>query len=100
MDTSADAEETVVGSRPTAPREGFTPDHPVVIAETRANAGVPAEYAWLARTFGTQEKDWKIDLRSLGRNSRGRTVETFRIQLTGGTRLDVHFDITSFHQLG
>jgi hypothetical protein len=63
-------------------------------------AGVPAEYAWLGKTFGTMERDWKVDLRSLGRNSQGRTVETFRLRLTSGTRVDVHFDITGFHQLG
>lgn len=99
MDTSTD-DSTVVGLRPTAPREGFTPDHPVVIGHATAMHGVPAEYAWLARTFGAMEQDWKVDVRSLGRNSQGRTVETFRLRLTGGTRVDVHFDISAFHQLG
>ena len=100
MDGSTDSDQTVVGTRRTAPRAGFTPDQPVVIAATSAMAGVPAEYAWLSRTFGTIERDWKVDLRSLGRNSQGRTIETFRLRLTGGTKVDVHFDITDFHQLG
>jgi hypothetical protein len=99
MDTSTGTDSTVAGLRRAEPLEGFTPERPVVIAATSPMSGVPAEYAWLARTFGTMERDWKVDLRSLGRNTQGRTVETFRLRLTGGTRVDVHFDITGFHQL-
>jgi hypothetical protein len=44
-------------------------------------------------------QDWKVDLRSLGRNEAGGTIETFRLHLKGGARVDVHFDISSFHQL-
>ncbi len=99
MDTSTDTDATVAGSRRTAPHEGMTPDQPVVIEATTAMAGVPAEYAWLSRTFGTLERDWKVDLRSLGRNAQGRTIETFRLRLASGARIDVHFDISSFHQL-
>ena len=100
MNARADTDETVVGTRPAMPREGFTPELPVQIAATSAMAGVPAEYAWLAKTFGAMERDWKVDLRSLGRNSKGRTIETFRLRLTSGTKVDVHFDISNFHQLG
>ena len=100
MDTSTDTDQTVVGPRRTAPREGFTAEQPVVIAATTAMAGVPAEYAWLAKTFGTIERDWKVDVRALGRNSLGRTIETFRLRLTSGTKVDVHFDVSDFHQLG
>ena len=100
MDTSTDTDDTVAGKRQAAPREGFAPDHPVLIAATNVMAGVPAEYAWLAKTFGALEKDWKVDLRSLGRDKQGRTIETFRLRLANGTRLDVHFDISGFHQLG
>lgn len=99
MDGSTDTDDTVVVTRSAAPREGFSPELPVLIAEASAMAGVPAEYAWLARTFGTMERDWKVDLRSLGRDAQGRTIETFRLRLSGGTRVDVHFDIGSFHQL-
>jgi len=94
-----DGDDTVVASRP-MPREGFTAEMPVVITASTAMHGVPAEYAWLTKTFGTIERDWKVDLRSLGRNSRGRTIETFRLRLTSGTKVDVHFDIGAFHQLG
>lgn len=100
MDTSTGSDSTVAELRTdSAPRDGFTPERPAVIAATTAMAGVPAEYAWLAANFGTLERDWKVNLRSLGRNSQGRTIETFRLQLKGGAKVDVHFDITGFHQL-
>ena len=100
MDTTDGTLDTVASLRQGAAREGFTQDTPAVIAATTPMAGVPAEYAWLARRFGTLDVDWKVDLRSLGRNDAGRTIETFRLRLASGARLDVHFDITSFHQLG
>ena len=100
MKPSTDSDATVVGSRPAVQPDGLTAEKPVVITAASAMAGVPAEYAWLAERFGTLERDWKVDLRSLGRNSHGRTIETFRLKLTGGNKVDVHFDITSFHQLG
>jgi hypothetical protein len=101
MDTSSTGSDSTVAElrSDAAPREGFREDTPVVIDASTPAAGVPAEYAWLAGRFGTLERDWKVDLRSLGRNSQGRTIETFRVQLKGGARFDVHFDITSFHQL-
>ena len=80
-------------------REGLSAQSPAVIAATTVNAGVPAEYAWLDRQFGTMGQDWKVDLRSLSRDSQGRTIETFRLQLKGGAKIDVHFDISGFHQL-
>ena len=70
-----------------------------MIDATTSMAGVPAEYAWLKKRFGVQEQDWSVDLRSLGRNDQGRTIETFRLKLKGGAKIDVHFDITGFHQL-
>jgi hypothetical protein len=78
---------------------GATPDTPILIPAATAFAGVPAEYAWLQEKFGRMEEDWIVDLRSLGRNGQGRTIETFRVRLRSGKRIDVHFDITSFHQL-
>ena len=82
-----------------ASREGLTAPTAVVIDATTSMAGVPAEYAWLKKRFGVQERDWSVDLRSLGRNEQGRTIETFRLKLRGGAKIDVHFDITGFHQL-
>ena len=93
---SATAPEAVADD---ATRDGRSPRTAVVITATTAMAGVPAEYAWLTRRFGTMGQDWTVELRSLGRNEAGSTIETFRLQLRGGARVDVHFDISSFHQL-
>jgi hypothetical protein len=91
--------DNVAALRAVASREGSSLKTPVMIAATTVQAGVPAEYAWLKNRFGVQEQDWKVDMRSLSRTPQGRTVETFRLLLRGGTPVDVHFDITSFHQL-
>lgn len=99
MDTTNGTLDTVASTLQAAAREGFSLDTPAVIAATTPMAGVPAEYGWLARRFGTLDRDWKVDLRSLGRNVSGRTIETFRLQLANGAKIDVHFDITSFHQI-
>ena len=82
-----------------ASSEGLSLQAPAVISATTPSIGVPAEYAWLKQRFGTMGQDWKVDLRSLSRDAQGRTIETFRLQLQGGAKIDVHFDISSFHQL-
>lgn len=90
------AEQDDTGTRPVP---GLSPLTPVVINATTPMAGVPAEYAWLRQKFGPIDEEWSVDVRSLGRNARGRTIETFRVRLKSGARIDVHFDISGFHQL-
>ena len=58
----------------------------------------PDQHVALRASFRL-ETATEVDLRSLGRNGEGRTIETFRLRLRGGAKVDVHFDITSFHQL-
>ena len=89
-----DDDETIAISR-----QGLSPRTPVVIAATTIMAGVPAEYAWLKQRFGVMDQDLSVDLRSLGRDEKGRTIETFRLRLKDGVKVDIHFDISSFHQL-
>ena len=106
---SRSPDSSLGGTRPAAaagaaqtsagPGDGATPLSAVVIGATTSMVGVPAEYAWLKKRFGVQEQDWTVDLRFLGRNERGCTIETFRLRLKGGVKVDVHFDISSFHQL-
>ena len=91
--------DNVAAPSAVASRDGLSQQTPVVISATTVQAGVPAEYAWLKSRFGVQEQDWKVDMRSLSRTPQGRTLETFRLLLRGGKLVDVHFDITSFHQL-
>ena len=83
----------------TRPVPGLSPLSPIVITASTPMAGVPAEYAWLRQKFGLIDQEWSVDLRSLGRNAQGRTIETFRVRLKNGARIDVHFDISAFHQL-
>lgn len=92
-------EEAARDEASTRPVPGLSPLSPIVISAATPMAGVPAEYAWLRQKFGPIEQEWSVDLRSLGRNAQGRTIETFRLRLKSGARIDVHFDITAFHQL-
>jgi hypothetical protein len=77
-------------------REGSSLHRPVLICATAAHIGVPMEYAYLEKEFGGMGKHWTVDLRSLATNFHGRTVETFRLALADGTKVDFHFDVTSF----
>lgn len=77
-------------------REGTSSHRPVWICATAAHIGVPMEYAYLVEEFGVMGQDWTVNLRSLATNFHGRTVETFRLALADGTRVDFHFDVTSF----
>lgn len=86
-------------SGPARAGDGRTPQTPILIDAASSMAGVPAEYAWLKQKFGVMEVDWTVDLRSLGRDDHGRTIETFRLRTRGGARTDVHFDISGFHRL-
>ena len=95
----AEPDEAARDDTGTRPVPGLSPLTPIVITASTPMAGVPAEYAWLRQKFGPIETEWTVDLRSLGRNAQGRTIETFRLRLKSGARIDVHFDITSFHQL-
>lgn len=79
--------------------DGRTAQTPIVIEAASSMTGVPAEYAWLKQNFGVMELDWTVDLRSLGRDAQGRTIETFRLRTKGGAKTDVHFDVSGFHQL-
>ena len=84
-------------TKPSA-EEGLSPHRPVMIAATTSLAGVPAEYDWLRKRFGRQDQDWTVDLRSRGTDELGRMIETFRLSLGNGSRVEVHFDVTEFYQ--
>jgi hypothetical protein len=78
--------------------EGLSPDRPVPIFAATSVVGVPAEYDYLRRRFGEMGTAWTVDMRSRFVNDRGRTVETFHLLLKDGSKVDVHFDVTSFYQ--
>lgn len=75
---------------------GLSVQRPVLICATTSHIGVPEEYSHLRRRFGAMGTDWTVDLRSLSTNSHGRTVESFRLSLKDGTKVDFHFDVTAF----
>jgi hypothetical protein len=78
--------------------EGTSLHRPFLIAANAAHVGVPMEYAHLQQHFGLMGTDWTVDLRSLATNFHGRTVETFRLALADGTKVEFHFDVTMFYR--
>lgn len=78
--------------------DGLSLQTPVLIAARSSHVGVPQEYAHLQGRFGQMGKDWTVGIRSLGLNQHGRTVESFRLDLRDGKKVDFHFDVTSFYR--
>ena len=78
--------------------DGSSAQTPWEICAPTSAHGVPQEYAHLARRFGTLGRDWTVDVRSLAANARGHMVETFRITLQDGSRVEYHFDVSAFYQ--
>ena len=76
--------------------DGQDMQRPFVLRATTSLVGVPAEFAQLKERFGVMGKDWTVDLMSLAVNAHGRTVETFRLTLSNGQKVDFHFDVTTF----
>jgi hypothetical protein len=78
--------------------DGASQQRPVLIDAQTSHAGVPKEYALLRERFGTMGVDWTIDSRSRGTNTHGRMVESFRLSLSDGSRVDFHFDVSGFYK--
>jgi hypothetical protein len=76
--------------------DGTSAQRPVLIDAQSSHVGVPLEYAQLRERFGTMGVDWSIDSRSRGLNTHGRTVESFRLSLKDGSKVDFHFDVSGF----
>ncbi len=78
--------------------DGLSLQTPVLIAAPSSHIGVPLEYAHLQTQYGTMGRDWTVALRSLELNDSGRTVESFHLALSDGSKVDFHFDVTSFYR--
>jgi hypothetical protein len=76
--------------------DGLDLQNPLLLPATTSIVGVPAEYAHLKKQFGEMGRDWTVDVMSLAVNAHGRTVETFRLTLSNGQKVDFHFDVTDF----
>lgn len=77
---------------------GRTFEKPLRLHATTANIGIPREYAKLTQLFGEMGREWSVASRSIADNGHGRKIETFHLQLADQTRLDFHFDVTSFYR--
>lgn len=77
---------------------GLSMQRPVLLHATASHIGVPEEYARLARQFGEMGRDWSVGMRSLALNDCGRMIETFHLSLRDGTKVDFHFDVSSFYR--
>ncbi len=76
---------------------GRTFQQPLRVHATAANIGIPREYAKLTELFGEMGREWSVASRSIADNGHGRKIETFHLQLADQSRLDFHFDVTSFY---
>jgi len=76
--------------------DGSTPKTAVVINATSSIVGIDVEYNWLASRYGTQDKDWKLEIQAL-REMDGRDFDVMTIRLKEGAMKTVYFDITSFY---
>lgn len=77
---------------------GLAFERPFRLDATASHIGVPHEYAKLTQRFGVMGRDWSVGMRSLAQNGHGRTIETFHLQLADQTKLDFHFDVTTFYR--
>lgn len=73
-----------------------TQENPIVVNHTTTMRGVAAEYAYLARKYGTQWVDWECLLQRVGTLGT-RTVDVLSIRLKDGSEREVYFDVTRFY---
>ena len=77
-------------------RGGDSPATSIIIHGAQNEyVGVAAEYEFLAKKFGTANKDWKIVVQSTGETD-GRRWDRMTLKLADGTMKTVYFDITEF----
>ncbi len=78
---------------------GRSIEEAVVIDDARKHMeGIAAEYRYLARSYGEQGKDWRLVRQSLIERD-GRFYDALEIELAGGERKTVFFEITSFYEM-
>ncbi|NWF97039.1 MAG: hypothetical protein HXY34_12930 [Candidatus Thorarchaeota archaeon] len=71
-------------------------DDPIQMTEVTNNMeAVSAEYAYLRQRYGTRNVDWKLVCQYLLQHE-GRTYDRLDIELKGGDKLSIYFDITPY----
>jgi hypothetical protein len=78
-------------------RGGETPSTSIIIPTSSHFVGVLAEYACLAKKFGKQDVDWKLEMKAVGGNKE-RLWDMMVVKLKDGTEKTIYFDITEFFE--
>lgn len=58
--------------------------------------GIAAEYRYIADKYGEQGRDWRL-VRCAHVESEGRHYDLLTIELKGGSKTTIHFDVTYFY---
>ena len=75
---------------------GDTPETAVVISGApNSRIGIDAEYYFLEKIFGRPNVDWKLKRQSV-LHVKGKVFDRMELELKGGAKQDVYFDITEF----
>jgi len=77
--------------------DGLCRENPVIINTTTTQMGISAEYNYIRKNFGVQDKDWFLGPKFLLKPiENGIQLEAFSLELANGERVTVYFEITSF----
>jgi hypothetical protein len=75
--------------------DGSSPESAVVLNTTRTSIGVPAEYEYLSKKYGTQDVDWFMIQQKLLMHANSMCDALF-FRLSSGEEKVIFFDITRF----
>jgi len=67
----------------------------VITGAANTKKGIDAEHYYLHKTFGPRNKAWKLERQSVLRD-KGKVYDRMEIELKGGAKKSIFFDITEF----
>ena len=74
-----------------------TADDPIRIMGVSTNYdAVQAEYQYLQKRFGVQNRDWKLVRQVLLKTSAGRMNDLMIVQQHDGRQVEIRFDVTEY----
>ena len=75
---------------------GDSPDNAVIIkGAPNSVAGIQAESRYLQQRFGQENNKWRMFKKDLIQTD-GKTFEVITIEMAGGAKRDIYFDISGF----